>query len=63
VVYTMVITKDGKPIFTYAVTIPDDHAYAAEVAEALDTFRMDFKETSLLEEDIAISFEKQEQQL
>ena len=62
-VYTMVITKDGKPIFTYAVTVPDDHAYAAEVAEALDTFRMDFKETSLLEEDIAISFEKQEQQL
>ena len=62
-VYTMVITKDGKPIFTYAVTVPDDHAYAAEVAEALDTFRMDFKETSLLEEDIAIRFEKQEQQL
>ena len=62
-VYTMIITKDGKPIFTYAVTVPEDHAYAAEVAEALDTFRMDFKETSLLEEDIAISFEKQEQQL
>lgn len=60
-IYTMIITKDGKPIFSYDVPIADDHPYAQEVAEALDTFRMDFRETSLLEEDIAIRFEKREE--
>jgi hypothetical protein len=61
VIYTLIITKDGEPIFSHDVPIADDHPFAQEVAAALDTFRMDFKETSLLEEDIAIRFERREE--
>ncbi len=57
-IYTLVLTKDEKPIFTYEIKIAPDHPNAEEIAAALEVFRMDFRETSLLEEDIAIRFDK-----
>ena len=59
-IYTLIITKDGKTIFSHDIAVSPDEPFSSDVCEAFETFRMNFKETSLMEENVAIRFEKKE---
>jgi hypothetical protein len=60
IIYTLIITKDGETIFSHDIALNPDQPFAKDVSEAFEVFRMNFKETSLMEENVAIRFEKKD---
>jgi len=58
IIYTLIITKDGETIFSHDIALSPDQPFSKDVSEAFEVFRMNFKETSLMEENVAIRFEK-----
>ncbi len=58
IIYTLIITKDGETIFSHDIAFSPDQPFSKDVAEAFEVFRMNFKETSLMGENVAIRFEK-----
>ncbi len=60
IIYTLILTKDGETIFSHDIAFSPDQPFSKDIAEAFEVFRMNFKETTLMEENVAIRFEKKD---
>lgn len=58
-IYTVSVIKAGQNIYSHDIMLDASRSFAADVHEALDYFRKNFSEISLLDDDVELSIRKQ----
>lgn len=58
-IYQLKVRKSGSEIYSHDILVQADHSFSDQVRSAMNTFRINFPDVSLMDDDVEFVISKQ----